>query len=462
MKTRLILGGVVLLCMGLSAQIDPGATQTVKYLYGNLKEVAFDTKGILFGQEFFNSYSWYGGNHEDENRSDCKDVTGVHPAVLGQDFHYYLYKSSDEKRKHKEAALKAYQLGCVVTFDFHMKSRYHDGYDYQSSDRYLMYNIGNNNDAYGEVTWFKQQLDQVISIINNELQIPIVLRLFHEMNGNWFWWGTQAYGGSTAYINFYRFAVNYIKDRTNYVLFAWSPNYPWTTAYYPGNSYVDVVGIDMYDIGTSSGPSMSTMVDQLTAVSDFAWNNGKVPIFAETGNRVNSPDSWPWWWYNIFDQIQNSNRAWKIAWMLTWINTNWGNVPYVAHSGSSADAKRGLQDFQNMANTLFQPEAANRNMYDYSWRSSHMKIELAVDNAVSQNIELYPNPISAFDYLNIKSAESLKKVEIFDIQGRSVLLKVYNGLINNDRIQINRLQSGIYWVRINTENIQEVKRLVVQ
>jgi len=121
MKTRLILGGVVLLCMGLSAQIDPGATQTVKYLYGNLKEVAFDTKGILFGQEFFNSYSWYGGNHEDENRSDCKDVTGVHPAVLGQDFHYYLYKSSDEKRKHKEAALKAYQLGCVVTFDFHMK-----------------------------------------------------------------------------------------------------------------------------------------------------------------------------------------------------------------------------------------------------------------------------------------------------------------------------------------------------
>jgi mannan endo-1,4-beta-mannosidase len=211
-----------------------------------------------------------------------------------------------------------------------MLSKYHASTFFVTGtgDQFLMYNIGQNINTYGEVTWFKGQLDQAISVIN-ELQIPIVFRLLHEMNGSWFWWGNQAAGGSSSYKKMYQLAVDYIKARTNYALFAWSPNYPFNsgvypgTNYYPGNQYVDVVGLDMYDINTNSGQPFSTMVNELTALSDFAWNNNKVPVFAEVGNRVNGPNDYPYWWYNLEDYIQGGARSYKVAWMLTWVNQGW-------------------------------------------------------------------------------------------------------------------------------------------
>lgn len=355
-----------------TAPIDLGATQITKNLYKNLNEVAWNTKDILFGQEFYNSYSFGGGNHNDKTFSDFKDITGDHPAVLGQDFMYYIYKTSTERAIHKAAALHAYTNGAVVTFDFHMPSKYHAGPNYSSSDLNLMYNIGNNNDAYGEVTWFKAELDKTISIIN-ELNIPITFRLLHEMNGNWFWWGTQANGGSASYQKMFQLAVNHIKSKTDLALFAWSPNYPFNsgtypgTNYYPGDLYVDVVGLDMYDINTSAGQSFSVMVTELTAVSDFGWSHNKIPVFSEVGNRVNSPDSYPYWWYNLNEALQGSNRAFKLAWMLTWINQGWDGpayAPYVAYWNSSTSAKTALRDFKNMSTTLMLSDSKTRNMYD--------------------------------------------------------------------------------------------------
>ena len=446
----------------LHAQVDLTATQSVKNLYGNLKEVAWDTKDILFGQEFFNSYSWATGNHEDENFSDCQQVTGQHPGVLGQDFHYYIYKDATEKRKHKEAALRAYALGCVVTFDFHMYSKYHNSTDYAPGDQYLMYNIGNNIDTYGEVTWCKSELDKIITVINSDLNIPIVLRLFHEMNGGWFWWGTQAYGGAAAYNKFYQFASTYIKDRTNNVLFAWSPNYPWNTSYYPGNSYVDVVGLDMYDIGTSQGPTMDVMVSQLTSVSDFAWTNNKIPVFAETGNRVDSPDTWAYWWYNVNEKLQASNRAWKVAWMLTWINVNWGNVPYVAHNGSSATAKTALTSFANMSTILMQPEALSRNMYNTSYLKS-ARLYADIDDNGAKKVLIYPNPVSS-DLLTV-DLQKLKSiavnVSITDILGRNI----YNKLTKNEdlhRISVSELSKGVFFVKISAEGYNETQKIIIQ
>ncbi|MBN8707482.1 MAG: T9SS type A sorting domain-containing protein [Bacteroidetes bacterium] len=438
------------------AQIDAGATQATKNLYANLKKVAWNGKNILFGQEFFNSYSWSGGNHENEDVSDVKTVTGVHPAVLGQDFHYYVYKSADERRKHKEAALKAKALGCVVTFDFHMYSKYHNSADYAAADRYLMYNIGEGINTYGEVTYLNQQLDQAISILNNDLKFPVVIRLFHEMNGSWFWWGTQAYGGATSYKKLYQYAVNYIKARTNYALFAWSPNYPFDTSYYPTNSYVDVIGLDMYDQGTGSGQSLDVMVTQLTAVSDYAWTNGKVPVFAETGNRINSPDSWPYWWYNVQDKIQLSNRAWKVAWMLTWINQSWGNPPYTAHSGSSTDAKNAFIAFKNMPTTLFQTEALALNLYATPTAKSEAEdaqSEVPGKFSLAGN---YPNPFNPGTEILFTLPESGSvTVQVYSLTGQlvgSIQTGALSAGQNSVPFNASSLSSGIYVYRVQFEN----------
>jgi beta-mannanase len=260
----LCLLGILLSTIRITAQIDGDATTQTKNLYKNLKKLAFDRRDILFGQEFFNTQSFGINEQNDPNVSDYKSTTGDHPAVLGQDFKWYLTKSWELARM-KAAAKYVYNNGGVVTMDFHMDSKYHDGHEFKKyqnqyekvDDTYLMFNIGSQNNNYQEMTWFNGELQKVANVLN-DLKIPIVVRLFHEMNGNWMWWGTQAYGGSDSYIKMYKYAVDYIKNRTQYALFAWTPNYPFDSGnnpginYYPGDNYVDVVGVDFYDIGSSN------------------------------------------------------------------------------------------------------------------------------------------------------------------------------------------------------------------
>ena len=359
MKKKILLSffGILAISGQFSAQIDAGATTQTKNLYKNLKDIAWGGKEILFGQEFYNSFSFAIDDQNNPDFSDYKDVTGDHPALLGQDFHYYITKGPAERSRHKKAAEFIYKKGGVITFDFHMYSKYHKSFTYEDSDKNLMYNISEGIDDQQEVSWFNNQLQDAVSILN-ELKIPVVLRLFHEMNGSWFWWGNKAEGGKEAYIKMYQYAVNYIKARTDYALFAWSPNYPFDSGkfpgndYYPGDDFVDVVGVDYYDAGSSKGNSFVTLVKDVTAVSDFSLKHNKIPVLAETGNRFDSPNNNPNWWIEVNQHLQESNRAFKIAYILTWINKPWGGgetkQPYVAYSGSSAETKEGLIKFASM------------------------------------------------------------------------------------------------------------------
>ncbi|MEN9907254.1 MAG: hypothetical protein RLZZ540_395 [Bacteroidota bacterium] len=374
MKPKLLLSlFIVLFITGeVGAQIDGGATTQTKNLYHNLKDIAWNGKEILFGQEFYNSYSFAIDDQKNPDCSDYKDVTGDHPALLGQDFHYYITKGSVERARHKKAAQFIYKKGGVLTFDFHMYSKYHEAFVYEESDKYLMYNIAEGINDKQEVTWFNNQLQDAVDIIN-ELKIPVVVRLFHEMNGNWFWWGTKAEGGKESYIKLYQYAVNYIKARTDYALFAWSPNYRFDsgnypgTNYYPGDDFVDVVGVDFYDAGSSKGKSFETLVQEVTAVSDFSLQHNKIPVLAEIGNRFDGPDDKPNWWMEVNQHLQESERGFKIAYILTWINKPWGGgetkQPYVAYSGSTAEAKKGLITFKSMPTIYNLKDAKKLQMY---------------------------------------------------------------------------------------------------
>ncbi|MBD0255828.1 MAG: hypothetical protein ICV83_08925, partial [Cytophagales bacterium] len=206
LRALLWLGLGTLLIHPAAAQVDADATAKTRALFSNLRRVAGSDQ-FLFAQEFFNSYRQT-GLHDTESSSDVRDVTGVSPAVLGSDFHYFLYKTDNEKRIHTEALKYAYQQGYAITMDWHMNGRYEASSNYNASNnnRYLVYNIV--RDLYGERTWFYGELDKIISLINNTFvvngeRIPIVLRLFHEMNGGWFWWGSAA-TNATDYKAFYQ------------------------------------------------------------------------------------------------------------------------------------------------------------------------------------------------------------------------------------------------------------------
>lgn len=137
---------------------------------------------------------------------------------------------------------------------------------------------------------------------------PLVIRFAPEMNGNWYTWAENQYGnGPGDYIAAWR----HVHDRftaagADNVIWLWSPNRvdyqptPLSTVY-PGDQYVDWVGMSAYYRSTTGAPDFNTTFAQtlaaLRAVSDK-------PIFisetgADSGNSANDVT----WTQNFFNGL---------------------------------------------------------------------------------------------------------------------------------------------------------------
>jgi hypothetical protein len=90
---------------------------------------------------------------------------------------------------------------------------------------------------------------------------PVLLRFAHEMNGSWYpWGGCSNNRDPSKYIAAWRYVHNLFQEvgATN-VEWIWSVNHvsvpdePWNdyNAYYPGDTYVDWVGVDGFNWGQS-------------------------------------------------------------------------------------------------------------------------------------------------------------------------------------------------------------------
>lgn len=74
--------------------------------------------------------------------------------------------------------------------------------------------------------------------------ITTMFRPFHEMNGGWFWWGNQP-----RYRELWIMTHNYLTKtkKLNNLIWCWSPNTGSRIMdFYPGDAFVDVVGLDAY------------------------------------------------------------------------------------------------------------------------------------------------------------------------------------------------------------------------
>ncbi|WP_299666511.1 glycosyl hydrolase [uncultured Polaribacter sp.] len=347
---------------GIYTPIDVNATTETINLYNNIANIA-NSSQFAFGQEFPMSFQ-LGGLRTDLSTSDAKDVVGDHPAVYGIDPNYLMYKSAQQREVHINEAKYAYNNGSVVTMDFHQQSKT-DGKIYMrdittETDKSLMYDVVNN--LNGSRDWFYGELDEVLGIVNDDLGFPVVFRLFHEMDGDWFWWGKNSKNHSPQlYIDFYKMAADYMKERTNLVLFAWTPNQKIEMSYYPGDTYVDVVGIDVYN------PVKAVLKSNLIELSTFALDHGKIAILSETG-KVDYVNTNPTFWTsNVLAAIQEGGSDIRIAWALAWFNAPWNSSQsdlYIPNSDSPAVVKEDFISFYNSPLTLFQQELDNLNIYN--------------------------------------------------------------------------------------------------
>lgn len=85
--------------------------------------------------------------------------------------------------------------------------------------------------------------------------IAVVWRPLHEASGGWFWWGTAS---AECYVQLYRLVFDRMvkTNKLTNLIWVWNINtdpkfgYDYSAlnaAWYPGNAYVDIVAVDIYD-----------------------------------------------------------------------------------------------------------------------------------------------------------------------------------------------------------------------
>jgi beta-mannanase len=93
------------------------------------------------------------------------------------------------------------------------------------------------------------------------LGFPIALRMAHEMNGYWYPWALRtqhAHNTAQQYVAMWRHVWQVFHDAgVHNVIWVWSPNVVSTSlgslkSLYPGDAYVDWVGVSGYLLKTSS------------------------------------------------------------------------------------------------------------------------------------------------------------------------------------------------------------------
>ncbi len=76
------------------------------------------------------------------------------------------------------------------------------------------------------------------------------------------------------------------------------------------------------------------------------------------------------------------------------------------------------------------------------------------NNELANSIEIYPNPASSV--INIRSQIAIKNSELFDVLGKKIMTS------NQTTMDINAIQSGIYFLKVNTNQGYLIKRIVVK
>ena len=335
-------------------------------LYTNLKKLSGNH--IMFGMSNPTTLTYMKVVNPDINRSDCKDITGSHPAFFESDLMWYAnpqYKNID-----LSAMKGAYDRGSVCGYCWHLRGIESNSFYAKEGDRKLLHNIVSNPDrkCNPSLDWYLTQIDEVAIPIFRELGFPLVFRPFHEMNGSWFWWGKR-WCTTDEYKAIYRLTVDYLRNAgIKNLLFAWSPDAISGMEFYPGDDYVDILGMDIYEPGIDPQKSTAKMLKGLGVLTDYAEAHHKIAAMTECGCRKDKnvwryPDLYPnFWTQYVLEPILNDPKAKRIVWISSWNNADWkkdgSGQFYIPYKGlETQGGKEAIVDFQKFFNhpvTLFE------------------------------------------------------------------------------------------------------------
>ena len=281
---------------------------------------------------YYSQYDWFAPRKNDQLNTVYYEWTKVQPLIYGVDFFYasgtYFDKNFIQRnRKNLVSIVKNAwrKYRAIPSFSWHLENPYVPSDfpkemgcryrfskkipNYPSKHRYVIREIlfnegercgfGNRSGVDNDLTyknpraWFEDRTAEIANIIS-ELRddenrpIPVIIRLWHECDNRWMWWGPN---GATEkeYKDFFILTEKLIKKNAPFaeILWAYGPNKDWEKddflKWYPGDEYVDIIGYDDYSIGKET-VNLEENIERARFVSNIAKEKGKVAALFETAN----------------------------------------------------------------------------------------------------------------------------------------------------------------------------------
>ena len=310
---------------------DPQATPETRALYRNLFRIA--DEGVMFGHQ---DDALYGHDWKyEEGRSDVRECCGDYPAVFGWELgglETGADRSIDDVPFAEITRLlcAAYGRGAVNTVSWHPQNPESgaSAWDGKTSTAVSSILPGGANHAQFRL-WLDRLAGFFVGLKSADgTCAPVLFRPFHEHTGNGFWWGK---GNCTAeeYIALWRFTLEYLRDTkgVHNLLYVYSPDIVSSQdnylEFWPGDAYVDVLGLDAYD--RSSWAIETNGLRLMRLLKHIAYLKNKPFAFTETGLENNTSQS-KWW----TEKLSKAIAGVPVAYVLVWRNkdTNHFFGPY--------------------------------------------------------------------------------------------------------------------------------------
>jgi hypothetical protein len=161
----------------------------------------------------------------------------------------------------------------------------------------------------------------------------------------------------------------------------------------------------------------------------------------------------------------------------TQFNGENGNILLVAYSEDYTTGNNdGLQEGENMTFRIYSQSLNQETEVAVSFDNSMPNNGSFTDMGLSMilkfgegatsiqenaetNISMYPNPATNMVNINLNGDYNDATVVIYDTEGRAVINQVFNG---QTEVNVSSLEAGIYFVKINTKTMNEVRKLVIK
>ena len=301
--------------------VNPSASVQAKKLYEFLVKESGSKmlSGVMSGTSNTN-------DHLDKVYS----VTGSHPALSGYDFLFLHYSPTPsdwtwvQNYNDISAAKSHWEAGGVVSYMWHWnvpsdEAAWKAGKENYNFDNYAFYSNKTKFDikrALTPGTWENEfmlkDIEEAASYLKllADANIPVIWRPLHEAAGNydiygpdgaWFWWGR---GGAESCKQLWKLLYEKLVNeyKLNNLIWVWTLDATpgaedQYAAWYPGDDYVDIVGVDIYEDNTNAKTRQCQAAVNLT-------KGRKLVTISECGNIPN-PDKCKaegnrWSWFMVW------------------------------------------------------------------------------------------------------------------------------------------------------------------